>query len=129
MRRLIVAITLTVLSNCALAEWIKFDGDNITIGYTDPQTNIKTGNMLKVWYLYDRKVPDMVSNGKPYMSIKVQTEYDCANKMKRDVYASFHSKNMGQGTTIFSHSSPREWGTISVGSTEEFILTTACGEK
>ena len=75
MRRLILAATLTVLSNCALAEWIKFDGDNVTTGYTDPQTNIKTGNMLKVWYLYDRKVPDMVSNGKPYMSIKVQTEY------------------------------------------------------
>ncbi len=94
-------IMLLVLSSKpAHAEWVAIGttDDGMTT-YADPGTIRRTGDLVKMWALYDFKTIRTVE-GKSYLSYKVQREYDCAEERIRYLAFTFFSGNMGSGNVV-----------------------------
>lgn len=58
MHKAILMILLAVVSSSAVAEWVQFGGNETITIYVDPATIHKAGNMVKMWFLYDRRKAD-----------------------------------------------------------------------
>lgn len=94
-------ITLLVLnSGPAYAEWVAIGAtDDGMTTYADPSTIRRTGDLVKMWALYDFKTIRTVE-GKSYLSYKVQREYDCAEERIRYLAFTFFLGNMGSGEVV-----------------------------
>ncbi|OFZ66408.1 MAG: hypothetical protein A2V79_01480 [Betaproteobacteria bacterium RBG_16_56_24] len=128
MRRVILMMLLAVVSNSALAEWVKVGSNEITTIYVDSATIQRTGNMAMMWHLTDFKTAkkDM---GATYMSTKDQNEYDCKEEKLRRRAFSEHSKNMGGGEMVYSDSFTAKWKTVPPDSGIEILWKIACMKK
>lgn len=75
-------VTLLVLGSVpAYAEWAAVnhhDEIGMTI-YMETDTIRRKGDLVKVWELLDYNTTQTEA-GRPHLSVKVQFEYDCANK-------------------------------------------------
>ena len=94
-------LTLLVLSSAPVyGEWVALSttDDGMTT-YADPSTIRRTGDLVKMWALYDYKTIRTVK-GKSYLSYKVQREYDCAEERIRYLAFTFFSGNMGSGKVV-----------------------------
>ena len=94
-------ITLLVLNSGPVnAEWVALGttDDGMSI-YADPGTIRRTGDLVKMEALYDFKTIRTVE-GNPYLSYKVQREYDCAEERIRYLAFTFFSGNMGSGKVV-----------------------------
>ena len=116
------------------AEWVEVSSDNTdTIYYANPTTIRKAGNMVKIWELYDLKTAQKSSEGTSYLSMKMQSEYDCKEERQRTLFISHYSKNMGRGEAVFSFSytdsNINSWTPVSPGSVGEGLWKFACGKK
>lgn len=122
MRRVILML-LAIVSGNALAEWreVGVDASQQTTTYADPSTIRKAGNMVQMWHLFDLK-----KTTETYMSLKVQSEYDCIQKRSRSLYTSAHKENMGNGEVVGIESDPGDWRPIPLGSPKEYLFYIAC---
>lgn len=57
MRKIILMLLLTVVSNSAMAEWVLVGGDYAVTYYVDPTTIHKSGNFVRMWDMIDKKMP------------------------------------------------------------------------
>ncbi|MDO8437127.1 MAG: tetratricopeptide repeat protein [Nitrosomonadaceae bacterium] len=105
---------------------VSFDG-TFTI-YADPATIRKTGNRVKMWDLLDYNMADKIS-GKPYMSIRGQSEYDCKEEKIRSLYATYHSENMARGEVISTGTKPSNWEPVAPGSMAAALWKIACKKR
>lgn len=81
MRKTLLLILLAVVSSSVSAEWVEVGGsdtENFT-SYADPATIRKSDNMVMMWSLLDYDTAH-VHEGKTYLSIKAQFEYDCKDE-------------------------------------------------
>lgn len=85
--------------------------------------------MVKMWSLSDYKLTQTEASGKPYLSARVQREYDCQGEQVRTLHGSFHSGQMGGGAVVFSDSGAGKWIPIPPGTTGAFLWKIACGQK
>jgi len=130
MRRAILMMLLTVVSTSAVADWILVSGgaaDDIS-AYADPATIRKTNNRVTMWTLIDYATAQK-TDGKTFMSVKSQNEYDCKGKQSRIFYANIHPKNMAGGEIISISIKPRDWEPNEPGSVGEALWKIACGVK
>jgi len=82
-----------------------------------------------MWNLYDFKSTEVSSIGEPYLSAKVQQEYNCDDETVRLIASSHHSENMGGGDIVYSDYSVKlEWQSVAPGSVNEYLLKLACGK-
>ena len=100
MRNPMVALLLAVLSSSATAAWIEFTDNERMKAYVDPTTIRRSGNTVKMWELHDQKKPRNLGS-KLYQSMRVLTEYDCAQENFRSLYTTFHSEPMANGDLIY----------------------------
>jgi hypothetical protein len=132
MRKLILMMLMTVVSNSAMAEWVMVGGsEDGMFAYADPATIRNIGNKVKMWIIYDYKTAqaDPFGGGKPYRSTKIQHEYDCEGEQIRVLAASLHTGNMGKGDMIYSEVNPSSpWQPIFLGSMSEARWKVACGK-
>src|SRR3990172_4424721 len=128
MRRVILMMLLAVVSNSALAEWVKVGSNEITTIYADSVTVQRMGNMAMMWHLTDFKTAkkDM---GAMYMSKKDQNEYDCKEEKLRRRAFSEHSKSMGCSEVVYSDSFTTKWKTVPPDSGIEILWKIACAKK
>lgn len=132
MRRVILMMLLSVVSGSAMAGWVKVitDGNygnhspcdkNCFFIYVDIATISKLGDTVKVWRMNDfnapeplinRWLPPSASNSKPYLSVKIQEEYNCKEQQVRLLFVSYHSGHMGGGQTVHVESVPDKWTSI-----------------
>lgn len=105
---------------------VSFDG-TFTI-YADPATIRKTGNRVKMWDLLDYNMADKIS-GKPYMSIRGQSEYDCKEEKIRSLYATYHSENMARGEVVSTGTKPSNWEPVAPGSMAAALWKMACKKR
>jgi len=97
MRKVILMIVLAFVSNSAIAKWVKFEDAGSSINYYDP-TNISYENYkAKAWFLYDFKKQINESNGRSFISMNWQYEFDCVEKKSRTLSIVFYPKKMGEG--------------------------------
>jgi hypothetical protein len=122
-------ITLLVLSSGPVyAEWLAiFENPQETI-YTDPDTIRRKGEMVKMWLLFDEKTQGNVRSIS-YLSLKAQSEYDCAEERSRLLASTWFSGNMGSGKVVFSSSDHDEWAPVEPVSLGRQLWKFACDKK
>ena len=131
MRKTILIMLLTVVSNSVKAEWdaVGIAENNSTTGYADPATIRKNGDLVKMWGLDDYKTAQVSSDGKAYLSSMVQEQYDCKEEQRRILAISYHSGNMGRGDVVFSGSDLGKWEPVAPRSKGEVFWKFACGKQ
>jgi predicted Zn-dependent protease len=128
MRKAILMMILAVVSNSATAaEWVKVaetKDDNI---YADPATIRREGNMVKMLTMSDFKSADYVA-GKRYMSMALQYEFDCKEKLSRILALSTYTESMAMGEATYN-SQITTWTPFSPKSPGETIWKFACEKR
>lgn len=128
MRKVILMMLLSVVSNSAIAEWIDVGSNENTTIYVDPATVQRAGNMAKMWHLTDFKMAHQ-DMGDKYMSTKDQNEYDCKEAKLRRRASSQHSGNMGKGKVVYSDSFTSRWKPVPPDSGTEILWKFACVKR
>ena len=130
MRKMIFMMLLIAVSSNAIAEWLQIGGYGGLAIYTDPSNIIKEGNIVRMWNVYNYTVAQRGSDGKVYLSVEEQEEFDCKEKQMRNLYFSYRSGNMGEGEPVYSKSfsSDIRWDPIEPNSTGEHLLKFACSQ-
>jgi hypothetical protein len=96
--------------------------------YVDQTTIHKNGNNVKMWFLFDYKKAQELAYLPLYMSIKRQNEFNCKEEQIKNLYESYHAKNMGGGKVIYNDNTPDNWSTVSPDSIDRKLWKFACGK-
>jgi len=130
MSKAILLLLLAVVSSSAAAEWTKVV--NLAAGslYVDAATIRSDGNMVRIVTLYDLYKPVISeTNGKPYVSQKVQNEFDCKEELWRTLEYSWYTGKMGEGQMVENFSESYKLRPIPSGGAVEMLWKHACGKK
>jgi hypothetical protein len=129
MRNTLVLILLALASGSASARWVVVGHTETFAAYADTATMRRTGNMVKMWQLYDYRTAQSSFNDKPYLSARSQYEYDCQEERTRQLQVSSYARKMGKGAAITTVASPSEWRPVPRGSILESMLEMACRKR
>ncbi|PXW84758.1 hypothetical protein C8R34_12451 [Nitrosomonas sp. Nm84] len=130
MKKLLVTLTLTLISTVTMAEWTKVDESDSKGGYTayaDLDSILKAGNRAKMWALFDYRIVQKAA-GVEFLSEKIRREYDCKEKQMRKLAFSLFRWNMESGDLIRSYSQPQKWEIVQPDSIDEAEWKVACNE-
>ena len=122
-------VLLAVLSSSALAEWVPIIRSELAIYYVDATSIRRDGNKIKMLELVDYKKAKLAGNGKPYLSIKFQTEYDCRAEQYRILFFTSSSENMGAGDVVSSKNYTSEWLPTLTENIAEAMRKYGCGKR
>ena len=125
----ILTLLLAAMSTGALAEWVAIGNTDDSTAYADAATIRRSGSTAKMWNLSDYKTAQKLGPGKSYMSAKLQLEYDCREERARNLFLSYHSGNMGDGTLIDVVIETSRWLPLPPGSEGEALWKIACGKQ
>jgi hypothetical protein len=123
-----MAIPLSVASNCVMAEWQEVERSEIQVTYADTAA-IRTGWAKKQMALLSDYNSPGKYDGKEFLSVLSQNEYNCKDKQSQMLSYELHAGHMGKGEVIYSNSSSSKWKAVSTGSLEETLLKMACDKK
>ncbi len=128
MKKLLLTLMLAVVSSSAMAEWVKVgtSDDKTTTIYADPSTIRKSGNRVKMWALWDYSTAQE-GGSKPYMSVRIQNEYNCKEETDRQIYATTFSGNMAGSHTI-NRQGGKKWEPVAPRTFGETLWKFACGK-
>ena len=129
MKKLGVALVMTLASFCVTAQWLKVDYQNRQTTYIDLSSSIKGGNTVKMWVLTDYEKVILLQGLQPYSSMKELIEYDCWQRQERTTYYVTFSGNMGRGQSNNSFTVPNggsDWKPIAPDSVSSVMLKMAC---
>ena len=132
MKRVVLALMLTVLSGGAAAAWVRVGSNHDVLGsYAHPASIRKKSGLVKMTNLLDFRDPqtDQSIGGQPYLSQREQREYDCKDARYRLLRFSLHSGHMDTGRIVRSVPASREWSAVVPGSLGEALWNLACGRK
>ena len=127
MRKAILLLLLAAVSGSASAAWVSFGQNNTSTVYYDPTTIRRTDDIVTMWALFDLKKPRMIDI-LPYLSSKVQYEYDCKKGSVRMLSSDLRSGNMGDGDLVYAVDIPGDWAPIAPDSVNEGLRKFACGK-
>jgi hypothetical protein len=123
-------ITLLVLCGPAYAEWEEvyvLPQYGLTV-YLDPDTLYRKGDLVKMWELYDYNTTQ-IAGGKPILSFKSQSEYDCTAEHYRSLAQTGFSGNMGSGLVVYTTSDEGTWISVAPGSVAQATRTLVCRKQ
>lgn len=126
-----LAAVLALLSTAsfgAMAEWKQVAESSEFKAYVDLSTIRRSGNMVKMWSIYDEKSPRTTKSG-TYLSMRLRDEYDCSEERIRQLDMSVHTESMGGGSTVVTDSTLGNWKSAAPGSYGGAFLKAACGTK
>lgn len=126
MRKPILAVLLALSSGSAMADWVEVAGNETTAAYADPATIRKADNKVKMWHLLDYANARGIERIKPYLSVKMEDEYDCEQARTRTLSISIHSGNMGEGAVLGTSSEPGQWRPVMPDTLVETLREFAC---
>ena len=129
MRNSILLVLLALVSGSAMAGWVEVAGNEATAAYADPATIRKADNKVKMWHLLDYAKARGVEGIKPYMSVKMQDEYDCEQARTRTLSISIHSGNMGEGAVLGTTTEPGQWRPVMPDTLVETLREFACWKQ
>jgi hypothetical protein len=121
-------LLLVAAGSGAAAAWVEVAGNEITVAYADSGTIRRSGNMVRMWHLLDYANARRIEGIKPYLSIKMQDEYDCAQERTRTLSMSLYSGNMGAGEVLGTVTDPGDWRPVAADTLAETLRAFACGK-
>ena len=130
MNKLLITLALTLISSSAVAaEWMQIPNasDNAFNLHLNMEEVTNSGNKAKMWVMYDSTSAQALASGEKYLSVKMLNEYDCKEIKSRTIFYSWHSENMGAGTSIRTKDSPKaKWNLIPPRSDGKISQRIAC---
>lgn len=131
MKKLLLAILLTIISTSAMAEWDLVNKGTVFDVYVDASSIKKDGNKAKMWVIWDFKTPQK-DMGQPYLSILDKSVYDCKNETNKTLIRVFYTNNMREGEAVlrleYADNESKE-RTIVPDTIGEIEWKAACGAK
>jgi hypothetical protein len=127
-RKAIPLLLLAVLSNSAMADWVKVGSSRTETLYVDPSTIRATDNVARMWALNDFVALQRVDKRQPFKSEKMEYEYDCKSEKSRLLYFSSHPESMAEGAALDFNVAPGAWTAHLPGSGLEILWKIACGK-
>jgi len=130
MRKVILITLLAFASGNAMAEWAQIGGYGRFSIYTDPTNIQRDGKIVTMWNVSNYNVVQS-AEGKNYLSVEEQDEFDCDRKKMRIMYFAYRSGQMGEGEPVYSKSfsSDTKWDPVEPDTTSERIYKFACSGK
>ncbi len=129
MTKLLIALTLVLLSSGAWADWTEFSGSsnqsNVKV-YYNLATLRNQDLVLKVWQMQDYSKTQTMQQ-QTYLSVKSLLEVNCKTKMRRTMAANYYQLNLGRGASMLKSSTPAEWEPIAPDVTGESMRKFYCG--
>lgn len=124
MVKVLLILLLALISNSAMAKWIYVAGDNsFNKYYFDISTLKRTGNIVRVWTLTDRK-----SDVDGELSSKILLEFDCKLELDRFISGTAYKGSMGGGGVSQSYNKVGNWDPIVPDTVSETTFKYACGK-
>lgn len=108
-KRIGFVLLLAMASNSAFPEWLTVVITERITAYADAASIVKEGDSVQMWSLLDFKSAQMLSNSKPYLSMKILREYDCKEKQSRLLSLTFHSALFGAGEVVHTSVVTGSW--------------------
>jgi hypothetical protein len=131
MKKLLITLTLILISTSAMAEWEYLGSTSADNGFnifTDLSSIRKTANGFRMWALFDYKTRQVSASGDKYLSNISLHEFDCKDEKTRILTFAWYSDNMGKGNVVFSNRDiSTSWAYISPRTVDEQLYKTACG--
>lgn len=131
MPKLIVTLLLMVVNSSAAAAWVLVDRSVGSGGYTvyvETTTIRRSGDMVKMWHMFDfRTVQEFKGGG--FLSSRTQQEYDCKGERARQIYFAWTSGNMGSGEVVLRNNTSLGWDPVGSGTIDENLWKFACKIK
>jgi hypothetical protein len=127
--KVVLMLSLGLTCGLASAEWVAVGESDSLISYVDYSTIRKSGNMVKMWSIYDYKHALEGFAGKKFLSTKSRDEYDCIEEKARRISLSVFSGNIGQGEAIYTDSFVNGWVDVAPDSIGKTLWDIACGKE
>lgn len=96
--------------------------------YSDPITKRRSGELVKMWEMWDFKSPQLI-DGKRFLSVKGQYEYDCKRSRVRMLATTGYSGHMGKGAAVGAGDVPAAWETVTSGNYKGQLFKIACAKS
>ena len=128
MKKLTILFLLLASTN-VFAEWTPVTRTLAYIGYSDKSTKIRSGDMVRIWEMKNYSLPQPTTSGRKYLSVKIETEYDCINQRYKFLTQIYYSLNQGYGDVIsmYDSNSPWfSWVSVAPGTTASGWMIFAC---
>ncbi len=129
MKKIFATLSLALLATQAHADWARVDvaADQLAV-YID-RDSIKTVGVgiVQMWHLYDYKAEQDL-DGRPYMSVKGQDEYECDKGAHRHMLSFYHTGGMGNNKMVQAVYQPGPWVNPGAGSVDETLVRIACAK-
>lgn len=129
MRRHLLCIFGLLISADASANWEPITRTQDFILYASPLDRNYPTESVQLWEMKDYFRPQVTSTGKPYLSVKIQSEYNCVTHKTRFLTLVFYSENLGNGKVVSAFDKPLNWSSIAPGSVSDKLRFFACREK
>jgi hypothetical protein len=129
MRKAISVLLLLIASAPALADWSKIISSANSTGYADLKTLQKKGSISAMRVLIDFKKPPFDGNNLPYLSLKMDMEYDCAANQFRAIKTTSFAGHMATGSSPYTSFEPDVWKTPSSASMQKTLWEIACANE
>ena len=114
----------------AAAKWVElgtvqaYGGTDV---YYDPVTMQRSGNMVKMWEMWDFKTTQVIG-GQRVLSTSSQYEYDCKGTRRRMLSTAGFSGHRGKVVVVDTGTEPGRWESVSPGYQKE-LWKVACVKK
>lgn len=98
--------------------------------YAESADMRRDGDRVTLRALFDLKTAVISkTNGQPYVSQRLQSEYDCREARWRVLSSSWHSGNMGEGRMVEYLAENNKWEPVPPGTGVEMLWQYACGSR
>jgi uncharacterized GH25 family protein len=130
MKRILLSVVLASVAAGAHADWMKVDHPSSEFSLYIDRDTLKTAGVgiMQMWRLVDYAQAQQI-DGKPFLSVKGQDEYDCDKQVRRDVLYLWHEGAMGNSHNVKAAYNPGPWTKPEPGSHDESLLAIACPAK
>ena len=120
---------LLLSSGPAYAEWVRVgeSSSGATI-YVEPDTIRRNGDFVMMWELTDYKTI-IYFGGSSFMSIKIESQFDCAGERARVLILKEFSGSMGSGTVVLSDTDVQKWAPVARDNILKVLWKFACEKK
>lgn len=107
-------------------EWQPVTRTQEFILYASTDSKIRGAARVLIWEMKNYYAPQTASTGKQYLSVKIQSEYDCEAKKTRFLSLIFYSGHLGNGKVVSVFDNPLQWSSIAPGTVSDQLRSYAC---
>lgn len=131
MLRLALVLLMAFSGGSAVADWIKVTeaSDGKVSHYVDPSTMRRMGTLMQAVTLTDYQQPQVISQTQRFLSVKMQDEFNCANRSGRHLSLVALAGNMGTGPVVTTEIRPAPERVITPDSADDDMWKHVCGKN